>query len=213
EPHHPKEGQQISRTTVPICMKLHKTSVLGYSRSGMPPDRQGWLYKKSQRSSIYQPRWCELRGNLFFYWERQGDREPLGLILLEGCTVQLQESSTEPFTFQISYRQGLLAHQAYKLAAEDQASLESWVRILITASFDYLRALVTELEGQYRGNGLPALEDRVAQSSPLVAGVGWLDFEELHQQFGEEILMLQMRWREARGLGAQPVQGGLIDLE
>uniref|UniRef100_A0A8C3H7T6 PH domain-containing protein n=1 Tax=Chrysemys picta bellii TaxID=8478 RepID=A0A8C3H7T6_CHRPI len=57
-----------------------------------PPDRQGRLYKKSERTSSYQRRWCELRGNLLFYWERQGDREPLGLILLEGCTVELQES-------------------------------------------------------------------------------------------------------------------------
>uniref|UniRef100_A0A674K7Z8 PH domain-containing protein n=1 Tax=Terrapene triunguis TaxID=2587831 RepID=A0A674K7Z8_9SAUR len=89
-------------------MKLHETSVLGYSRMAAPPDRQGRLYKKSERTSSYQRRWCELRGNLLFYWERQGDREPLGLILLEGCTVELQESATEPFTFKISYTQGPL---------------------------------------------------------------------------------------------------------
>uniref|UniRef100_A0A8C0G5Y3 PH domain-containing protein n=1 Tax=Chelonoidis abingdonii TaxID=106734 RepID=A0A8C0G5Y3_CHEAB len=87
-------------------MKLHETSVLGYSRMGAPPDRRGRLYKKSERSSSYQRRWCELRGNLLFYWERQGEREPLGLILLEGCTVELQESATEPFTFEISYSHG-----------------------------------------------------------------------------------------------------------
>ncbi|TFJ97871.1 sperm-associated antigen 8 [Platysternon megacephalum] len=197
-------------------MKLHETSVLGYSRVAAPPDRQGRLYKKSERSSSYQRRWCELRGNLLFYWERQGDREPLGLILLEGCTVELQESATEPFTFEISYPQGPLGHRAYKMAAEDQASMEGWVRALSTASFDYLRALLTELEGQYWASGalgaIP-LEERAARRSPLVGAVGLPDFEGLHRQFGEEIMKLRVRWRKGRAGGDQTAQGDLIDLE
>ncbi|CAM5147720.1 unnamed protein product [Natator depressus] len=197
-------------------MKLHESSVLGYSRMAAPPDRQGRLYKKSERSSSYQRRWCELRGNLLFYWERQGDREPLGLILLEGCTVELQESATEPFTFQISYPQGPLGHRAYKMAAEDQTSMEGWVRALSTASFDYLRVLLTELEGQYRDSGalrVTPLEEGAARCSPLVSAVGLPDFEGLHQQFGKEIVKLRVRWREERAGEAQMVQGDLIDLE
>ncbi|XP_067421818.1 sesquipedalian-1-like [Emydura macquarii macquarii] len=195
-------------------MKLHETSVLGYSRSVVPPDRQGRLYKKSQRSSSYQPRWCELRGNLLFYWERQGDREPLGLIVLEGCTVELQESATEPFTFEISYPQGPLGHRAYKLAAEDQASMEGWVRVLSTASRDYLRALVTELEGQYwdtKALRASPPEEGVAPPSPLVGAVRWPHFEGLHHQFGEEIMKLRVRWGEARRAEAQPAKRDLID--
>ncbi|XP_075784888.1 sesquipedalian-1-like [Pelodiscus sinensis] len=190
-------------------MKLHETGVLGYSRVAVPPDRQGRLYKKSERSSTYQRRWCELRGNLLFYWERQGDREPLGLILLEGCTVELQESATEPFTFEISYRSG---HRAYKMAAEDQASMEGWVRALSTASFDYLRALVTELEGQYRANGVAPPKEWAVQHRPVVSAVGLPDFEGLHQQFGKEIVKLRAKWKEARAEGTQPTQGDLIDL-
>ncbi|XP_074854559.1 sesquipedalian-1-like [Carettochelys insculpta] len=193
-------------------MKLHETSLLGYARLPAAPDRQGQLCKKSLRSGTYQRRWCELRGNLLFYWERRGDREPLGLILLEGCTVELRESASEPFTFEISCP---LGHRTYKLAAEDQASMEGWVRALSTASFAYLRALLTELEGQYRTSGalgaaLP--QEGAACPGPVVIEVGLPDFEGLHQQFGEEIVKLRARWRETRGEGVQPVLGDLIDL-
>ena len=42
-----------------------------------------------------------LRGNLLFYSERQGDREPLGVIILEGCTVELAEEETEVYAFKV----------------------------------------------------------------------------------------------------------------
>ena len=46
-------------------------------------------------------RWCKLRGNLLFYSERQGDREPLGVIILEGCTVELAEEETDVYAFKV----------------------------------------------------------------------------------------------------------------
>lgn len=45
--------------------------------------RQGFLHFK--REMKFQKRWFVLKGNLLFYFEKKGDKEPLGLLLLEGC--------------------------------------------------------------------------------------------------------------------------------
>ena len=42
-----------------------------------------------------------MRGNLLFYSERQGDKEPLGVIILEGCTVELAEEETEVYALKV----------------------------------------------------------------------------------------------------------------
>lgn len=44
---------------------------------------QGFLYFK--REMKFQKRWFVLKGNLLFYFDKKGDKEPLGLLLLEGC--------------------------------------------------------------------------------------------------------------------------------
>ena len=42
-----------------------------------------------------------LRGNLLFYSEKKGDKEPIGVIILEGCTVELAEEETEHYAFKV----------------------------------------------------------------------------------------------------------------
>lgn len=39
-----------------------------------------------QVSKTFQRRWFILKGNLLFYFEKKGEKDPLGLIILEGCT-------------------------------------------------------------------------------------------------------------------------------
>ena len=61
--------------------------------------RQGII---EEFNRAFQKRWCTLRGNRLFYSEKQGDREPLGVIILEGCTVELAEEETDVFAFKVS---------------------------------------------------------------------------------------------------------------
>lgn len=202
-------------------MKLHISSAFASSHLEYPPDRQGLLYKKSSRTASYQPCWCELRGNLLFYRERYGDREPLRLIILEGCTVELQESASEPFTFEISYPYGLPGSRSYKMAADNQETMESWVRALSTAGFENLRALATELKGQFqelKSQQLPKVEGRSASdfktSPPRSAEEREflkMDFAQLHKKFGEDIVRLRCLWMEARKEKKQPEGENLID--
>jgi PH domain len=44
---------------------------------------QGFLQFK--REMKFQKRWFVLKGNLLFYFDKRGDKEPVGLLLLEGC--------------------------------------------------------------------------------------------------------------------------------
>uniref|UniRef100_A0A8C3F726 Sesquipedalian n=1 Tax=Chrysemys picta bellii TaxID=8478 RepID=A0A8C3F726_CHRPI len=88
---------------------------------------------------------CDSPGNMLFYFEERESREPVGVIILEGCTVELCEAA-EDFTFAIKF--DCTKSRTYVLAAESQAAMESWVKSLSRASFDYLRLVVKELEKQ-----------------------------------------------------------------
>jgi sesquipedalian len=43
----------------------------------------------------FQKRWFVLKGNLLFYFDKKGDKEPLGLLLLEGCESNQENESSE----------------------------------------------------------------------------------------------------------------------
>ena len=82
-------------------MKINEKTLVSYCVSNTPSDREGWLVKRGEVNKAFQRRWCVLRGNLLFYSERQGDREPLGVIILEGCTVELAEEETDVYAFKV----------------------------------------------------------------------------------------------------------------
>ncbi|MBN3309328.1 sesquipedalian-1 [Amia ocellicauda] len=126
-------------------MKLNERSVVHYATCDSPPDKTGFLYKKGERNTAYHRRWFILKGNMLFYFEDKESREPIGVIILEGCTVELCES-TEEYAFAIKF--DCAKSRLYKMAAESQAGMESWVKALSRASFDYMRLVVRELEKQ-----------------------------------------------------------------
>ncbi|XP_070372192.1 sesquipedalian-1 [Equus asinus] len=126
-------------------MKLNERSLASYATSGAPADRAGFLFQRAGRAAAYLRRWFVLRGNMLFYFEDAASREPAGVVILEGCTVELVEAAEE-FAFAVRFA-GARA-RAYELAAESQAALEGWVKALSRASFDYLRLVVRELERQ-----------------------------------------------------------------
>ncbi|XP_033255841.1 sesquipedalian-1 [Orcinus orca] len=137
-------------------MKLNERSLAFYATCDAPADNAGFLYKKGGRHAAYHRRWFVLRGNMLFYFEDAASREPVGIIILEGCTVELVEAAEE-FAFAVRFA-GARA-RTYVLAAESQAAMEGWVKALSRASFDYLRLVVRELERQLaavRAGGGPA---------------------------------------------------------
>lgn len=128
-------------------MKIDEKVVTYFESCTSPVDKEGYLYKKGERNTSYQKRWCVLKGNLLFYKDRPADRDVIGVIVLEGCTVQLCESE-EQFAFSLVWSEPGL--RTYKFAAEDQASQESWIKALLSANHSYLSLLVMDLEKKYR---------------------------------------------------------------
>ncbi|KAG5840265.1 hypothetical protein ANANG_G00186980, partial [Anguilla anguilla] len=126
-------------------MKLNERSVAHYATCDSPPDKTGFLFKKGERNTAYHRRWFILKGNMLFYFEDRESREPIGVIVLEGCTVELCESAEE---YAFAVRFDCARARVYKMAADSQAAMESWVKALSRASFDYMRLVVRELERQ-----------------------------------------------------------------
>ncbi|CAI9552955.1 unnamed protein product [Staurois parvus] len=116
----------------------------------MPPASHQWTnvgfcIKRVSAMPPYHRRWFVLKGNMLFYYDTEERKEPLGVIILEGCRVELCES-TEEFAFAIKF--GCAKSRAYILAADSHSTMESWVKALSRANFEYIRLVVKELQEQ-----------------------------------------------------------------
>lgn len=156
------------------AMKLNERSLAFYATCDAPVDNAGFLHKRGVRGAGSHRRWFVLRGNMLFYFEAEASREPLGVILLEGCTVELVDVREE-FAFAVHFAGG--RSRPYVLAADSQAALEGWVKALSRASFHYLRLVVRELEQQLAAmregspaNALPANPSPVLNPRPKENG-------------------------------------------
>lgn len=67
-------------------MKINEKNLCTFATTP-PVDLEGWLNKRGEMNKSWQRRWFVLKGNLLFYFEKRTDKEPLGMIILEGCTV------------------------------------------------------------------------------------------------------------------------------
>ncbi len=61
------------------------------------------MWKRGEVNRSFQKRYFVLRGNLLFYFEKKSDREPVGVIIMEGCTIELAEEEHEKFAFKIAF--------------------------------------------------------------------------------------------------------------
>ncbi|KAM9424988.1 sesquipedalian-1-like isoform 1-T2 [Pholidichthys leucotaenia] len=128
-------------------MKIDEKVISYFESCNSPVDKEGYLSKKGEIKTSYQRRWFVLKGNLLFYKERPSDRDLIGVIVVEGCTIQLCESE-EQFAFSLVWNDPGL--RTYKFAAEDQVSQESWIKALLSASHSYLSLLLIDMEKKYR---------------------------------------------------------------
>lgn len=101
------------------AMKINEKNMVAFATSATPVDREGWLNKRGEVNRGYQRRWFVLKGNILFYFDRRGDKEPVGMIVLEGCTIELAEDE-EQFGFKIVFHGP--NNRSYALAAESQVN-------------------------------------------------------------------------------------------
>lgn len=130
-------------------MKLNDRHLSYYARHHLDsPDKDGWLYKKGELNTSYQKRWCVLKNNLFFYFEKKlsskSDQEAIGVIILENSSVQLAECKDSQFTFSIHFPGD--GTRIYKFTAENEQYCNEWIRALTVCTYRYWHVLSEDLE-------------------------------------------------------------------
>lgn len=74
--------------SVGINMKVNEKNLIAIANApNLVVDKEGWLSKKGENSKGFQKRWFVLKGNLLYYFEKRTDKEPAGVVIVEGCTV------------------------------------------------------------------------------------------------------------------------------
>jgi len=126
-------------------MKINEKNLVYFATSNTPVDKEGWLLKRGEVNKNYQKRYFMLKGNLLFYLDKRFDKEPVGVIILEGCTIELAENE-EQYAFKIVFHGA--GDRTYTLGAESQDSMEAWMKALACASYDYMKLMVSELQRQ-----------------------------------------------------------------
>lgn len=125
-------------------MKINEKNLSVFATTP-PVDLDGWLNKRGEVNKSWQRRWFVLKGNLLFYFEKRGDKEPLGVIILEGCTIELAEDG-EQYCFKVIFHGE--KDRSYWLAAETQQLMERWMKALTCAGYEYMKCMVAELQRQ-----------------------------------------------------------------
>jgi len=176
-------------------MKLNDRSVASFAVCSSPIDKEGYLSKRGSLNQSYQRRWFVLKGNLLFYFEKKRDKEPVGVIVLEHCSVQASEH--EKHALEISFDGS--GTRTYILLADNDTDMSAWIRAISHASYEYLKSIVEELQER-----LDALMSRKATSSER----GSVD------QVGAGVKHLRVSPRKDEVASSQTVVNGhLMDIE
>lgn len=126
-------------------MKINEATLICYATSAdTPAEKEGWLWKRGDVNKAFQKRYFVLKGNLLFYFEKQTDKEPVGVIILEGCTIELAEEEIDKFAFKICFHGE--GKRVYTLGTDHAGTLEQWMKLLAAASYDYMKLMVMELQ-------------------------------------------------------------------
>lgn len=83
-------------------MKINERHLASFAVGNSPVDKEGFLNKRGEMNKAFQRRYFVLKGNLLFYFEKNTDKEPVGVIILEECTVELAEN-TDAYTFELVF--------------------------------------------------------------------------------------------------------------
>lgn len=77
-------------------MKINEVTLIKYATCpDVPAEKEGWLWKRGDVNKSFQKRYFVLKGNLLFYFEKQTDKDPVGVIILVSLSL---ESSRKYFS-------------------------------------------------------------------------------------------------------------------
>lgn len=129
-------------------MKINEKSLTHFASFGLSAHKEGFLEKKGEVNHSYKKRWFSLKGNLLFYFEKPGDNQPIGVIVVENCSVEIYDC--ERFSFCIRFPgfdcAGLGSSRTYVLCAENDVEMELWMKAISSSSYAYVEVLVQEFK-------------------------------------------------------------------
>jgi len=197
-------------------MKLNEKNLVAMaSASNLSVDKEGYLNKRGEVNKSFRKRWFVLKGNLLYYFEKKIDKEPVGVIIVEGCTVELAEED-QPYSFKLVFHGP--GDRTFILGADSQELMEEWMKAIASASYDYMKLMVLELQRQVdeltemerlQSLGLvgeeapptaPPRQRHNPFNSPECNGsikkvtVKRLTFRELHSQYGAPVVAARAEW-------------------
>ncbi|POM73138.1 Hypothetical protein PHPALM_10044 [Phytophthora palmivora] len=92
--------------------------------------KAGHLYKKTGLGRSWRPRFFSLEGTVLYYYKREGDSVPKGIVVLTGCHIRATKDK-KLYSFRISHPK---TSKVYDLAATLPSRTEDWIHALTQAS-------------------------------------------------------------------------------
>ncbi|KAG6615901.1 2-oxo acid dehydrogenase acyltransferase catalytic domain protein [Phytophthora cinnamomi] len=92
--------------------------------------KAGHLYKKTGLGRSWRPRFFSLEGTVLYYYKREGDSVPKGIVVLTGCHVRATKDK-KLYSFRISHPK---TSKVYDLAATLPSRTEDWILALTQAA-------------------------------------------------------------------------------
>ncbi|XP_059146391.1 inositol polyphosphate-4-phosphatase type I A-like isoform X2 [Physella acuta] len=116
-----------------------------YDKEGflLMKDKQDGFFKKSE---AYINRYVKLKGNLLFYFKNKDNKaEPLGVIVLERCAVELAVDQETTNGFLLVFEG---EDHAFRFDANSEAVRDAWIQSLHIASHECLKMQLQSLREQ-----------------------------------------------------------------
>ncbi|ELU18555.1 hypothetical protein CAPTEDRAFT_77491, partial [Capitella teleta] len=132
-------------------------------------DREGRLLYRGPKES-YRERWFRLKGNLLFYCRTTStgamlDPDPLGMLVMEQCSIQIEPYGDRPFVFSIQF-QGE-SDKKHFFSGQNQKQCEDWVCALRASSIQNLKSRMEELRSRIKSiQGADPVNDMIVIPKP-----------------------------------------------
>ncbi|KAL8598733.1 hypothetical protein ACOMHN_033297 [Nucella lapillus] len=133
-------------------MRFNSRELAQLAQQAASVDKEGVLYMKEKQDSIFKTkevyidRYFRLKGNLLFYFKNKEMRaEPLGVLVIERCTVELDLEEEAPNSF-VVVCEG--EDNPFKFAAISEEERDGWIQALHMASYECLKMQLQSLREQ-----------------------------------------------------------------
>lgn len=129
-------------------MKINEKNLSVYASFTEGIVKEGFLDKKGEVNHGYKKRWFVLKGNLLFYFEKPGEKQPLGVIIVENCSVEICDLDRYSFSVRFQDIEGATSSSSrtYILCAESEVEMEKWMKAISSSSYNYSEIVVKEFE-------------------------------------------------------------------